>query len=103
MAYGGYGKNSPPYSGTTEPYKPAPAPRLAPIPAVAYVPTPTPAKAEEHCGNCGKEVESEFLFCPYCKHDVKAARAARQAKQCGCGALRDSNAKHCHKCGARHP
>jgi RNA polymerase subunit RPABC4/transcription elongation factor Spt4 len=97
MAYGGYGKNSPPYTGTTEPYTPP----VKPTPTPVHVPV-SGGPVKEHCGNCGRAVETDFLCCPYCRHDLQAARKLRTAKTCRCGAVREENAKHCFKCGTRN-
>lgn len=111
MAYGGYGKNSPDYGHTHRPYTPAPTPTPVPAPATLPAPVrptpmprvePTATGEHEHCPGCARKVHLDFLVCPYCRHDLDAARKARKAHQCTCGAPRLAGDQHCFKCGTKH-
>ncbi len=61
--------------------------------------TPTPKPEQEHCPSCARKVQTDFLVCPYCRHDLDRSRKSRSAAQCQCGAPLVLGDRHCFKCG----
>ena len=48
-------------------------------------------KNKEECKNCGKEIDTSLLYCPYCKEEIK--------KNCeSCGKLIYSDWRYCPFC-----
>lgn len=47
------------------------------------------------CPSCGKELTSEFRFCPYCGYDMQKPIICPS-----CQYLNESNSKFCQECGA---
>ncbi len=46
---------------------------------------------KEKCRNCGKKIDSTFLYCPYCREEIK--------KNCdSCGRLIYSDWRYCPFC-----
>ncbi len=51
--------------------------------------------SQDACLSCGKELASEFRFCPYCGHDMQKPVVCPN-----CQYLNESNSKFCQECGA---
>ena len=48
-------------------------------------------KDKEKCRNCGKEIDTAFLYCPYCQEEIK--------KSCeSCGKLIYADWRYCPFC-----
>lgn len=49
------------------------------------------SKTKEKCKSCGKEIDSQFLYCPYCKEELR--------RKCSkCGILIDTDWRCCPFC-----